>query len=166
VDVLINNAGLNLDGPFLEMAESEWRRVLDTVLTGSFFCSQEFARRFSGEEGHIISIGAVPAIHGRKNGANYCSARAGVMTLTRCLALELAPRIRVNCVTPGWISTEEVMERYGLRQPDSFARAVATVPLGRLGTPDDVAAVIRFLVEEAGYVTGQNFFVDGGKLMR
>lgn len=115
VDVLINNAGVNRDGPFLEMTDEMWSAVVGTVLTGTFICAQEFSLRFSGEEGHIINIGALTAIWGRKNGVNYCSARAGVLTLTKCLALELAPRIRVNCVTPGLIATEEVVERYGWR---------------------------------------------------
>ena len=165
VDVLINNAGVNRDRPFLEMMDEDWMRVVSTILTGTFVCSQEFALSYVGEEGHIINIGAVTAIHGRKNGVNYCSARAGVLTLTRCLALELAPRIRVNSVTPGWIATEEVIERYGLSHPDNLARAIASVPLGRLGTPDDVFRTIHFLVSGSGYITGQNFFVDGGKLM-
>lgn len=166
VDVLINNAGVNRDRSFFEMTDEDWTRVVSTILTGSFVCSQEFARSYVGEEGHIINIGAVTAIHGRKSRANYCSARAGVLTLTRCLALELAPRIRVNSVTPGWIATEEVIERYELRHPDKLAQAIGSVPLGRLGTPEDVFRIVHFLVSESTYITGQNFFVDGGKLMQ
>ena len=109
IDVLVNTAGLNIDKPFLEMTDEDWSTVLGTILTGTFICSQEFARRYQGEAGHIITIGAVTALRGRKNGANYCSARAGILTLTKCLALELAPRIRVNCVTPGYINTAEVI---------------------------------------------------------
>jgi 3-oxoacyl-[acyl-carrier protein] reductase len=97
---------------------------------------------------------------------NYCSARAGVVTLTKCLALELAPKIKVNCVTPGWIETEEVVERYQLQVEENYRQAVAAVPLGKLGTPEDVSRMIEFLVCESTYITGQNFLVDGGKLMR
>ena len=165
-DVLVNNAGLNIDGPFLEMTDQQWHTVVSTILTGTFLCSQEFARRFRGKEGHIVNIGALTAFRGRKNGANYCSARAGVIALSKCLAQELAPRrIRVNCVVPGWINTEEVMERYELRRPENLQRALDTVPLRRLGTPADVFTMIDFIVNHSEYITGHTFFVDGGYLM-
>jgi acetoacetyl-CoA reductase/3-oxoacyl-[acyl-carrier protein] reductase len=166
LDVLINNAGLNRDKAFLEMSDEEWETVIATILTGTFMCSQEFARRFSGDSGNIINIGAVTAIKGRKNGVNYCSARAGVVTLTKCIALELAPRIRVNTVTPGRIDTEELRTRYQLDEATKRARYEQEVPLARLGKPEDVAAMILFLVKTGQYVTGQNFFVDGGLFMR
>jgi acetoacetyl-CoA reductase/3-oxoacyl-[acyl-carrier protein] reductase len=111
---LINNAGLNIDDSFLNMTDEKWKKVIDTNLTGTFICSQEFAFHFKGEKGHIINFGASTGIKGRKNGVNYCSDKAGVITLTRCLALELAPKIRVNCIIPGLIDTEEVMTRYNL----------------------------------------------------
>jgi len=164
VDILINNAGLNLDRSFLEMADEEWTIVIETILTGTFLCSQEFAKRYAGETGNIINLGALTAVRGRKNGANYCAARAGILTLTKCLALELAPRIRVNCVTPGWINTDEVMERYQLNREENFQQAVAKIPMRRLGTPEDVFRMIEFLVNTSSYVTGHNFFVDGGYL--
>ena len=96
IDVLINNAGINLDGPFLEMTDEQWQRVIDTNLTGTFICTQEFTFHFAGEIGHVINIGASTGIRGRKNGCNYCSSKDGVINLTKCLALELAPKIRVN----------------------------------------------------------------------
>jgi len=166
VDVLVNNAGINRDKPFLEMSDDEWDTVVGTIQTGTFLCSQEFARRYTGMEGNIINIGAVTAINGRKNGANYCSARAAVLMLTKCLALELAPRIRVNTVTPGRIDTEELRTRYQLDNPQNRARMEQEVPLGRFGKPAEIAAMIIFLVTPGSYVTGQNFFVDGGIFMR
>jgi len=165
VDVLINTAGLNIDKPFLEMTDEDWSTVLGTILTGTFICSQEFARRYRGEAGHIITIGAVTALRGRKNGANYCSARAGILTLTKCMAMELAPRIRVNCVTPGYINTEEVIERYKLDEQENLKRALSSIPMSRLGTPEDVFQIINFIVNTSSYVTGQNYFVDGGSYM-
>ncbi len=83
-------------------------------LTGTFICSQEFALHFKREAGNIINISASTGIRGRKNGCNYCASKAGVINLTKCLALELAPKIRVNCIVPGYIETEEVMTRYKL----------------------------------------------------
>jgi 3-oxoacyl-[acyl-carrier protein] reductase len=165
VDVLVNNAGLNIDGPFLAMTDEQWDRVIATNLTGTFICSQEFALRFTGKEGHIINLSAATGLRGRKNGANYCSAKAGVITLTKCLALELAPKICVNCILPGWMHTDEVMTRFNLRDPATLERTLGTIPLGRLGTTEDVYRVVRFLVKEATYITGQNFFVNGGVVL-
>jgi len=162
VDVLVNNAGLNIDGPFLAMTGEQWDRVIATNLTGTFLCSQAFALRFSGDAGHIINLSAATAIRGRKNGANYCSSKAGVIALTKCLALELAPKICVNCVLPGQMATEEVMTRYNLHDPAILERALSSIPLGRLGTTEDIYRMVRFLVKEAEYLTGQNFFVNGG----
>ena len=166
LDVLVNNAGINCDRPFVEMTDDEWAIVIDTVLGGAFLCSQEFARRYSGVDGNILNIGAVTAIKGRKNGANYCSARAAVLAFTKCLALELAPRIRVNTVTPGRIDTDELRTRYHLDDAQARARLEQDVPLGRLGKPEDVAAMMTFIVTSGPYLTGQNFFVDGGLYMR
>jgi 3-oxoacyl-[acyl-carrier protein] reductase len=165
VDVLVNNAGTNRDRAFVDLTDEDWDTVIETVLGGTFLCSQEFARRYSGGTGNIVNIGAVTALKGRKNGANYCSARAGVLALTRCLALELAPQIRVNTVTPGRIDTAELESRYRLGDPANRARLEQDVPLERLGRPEDVAETIAFLVSADRYVTGQNFFVDGGLYM-
>jgi 3-oxoacyl-[acyl-carrier protein] reductase len=166
LDVLVNKAGINQDRPFLDMSDEAWETVISTVLTGTFRCSQEFARRYTGDNGNIINIGAVTAIKGRKNGVNYCSARAGVLVLTKCMALELAPRIRVNTVTPGRIDTDELRTRYGLDDAQTLSRLEQEVPLARLGQPDDVAGMIAFIVTAGHYLTGQNFFVDGGLFMR
>ncbi len=165
VDVLINNAGINLDGPFLEMNDEQWQRVIDTNLTGTFICSQEFAFHFEGEVGHIINIGASTGIRGRKNGCNYCSTKAGVINLTKCLALELAPKIRVNCIVPGFIETDEVMTRHNLYREDNYDIAISRIPMARLGTADDIFKMADFIVENSAYITGQNFFVNGGDLM-
>lgn len=165
LDVLINNAGLNIDGPFLEMTDEQWNQVIAINLTGTFICSQEFALRFTGEKGHIINIGASTGFRGRKNGVNYCSAKAGVITLTKCLALELAPKIGVNCVIPGFINTEELMTRYNLDEQENYDKTVSGFPMGRLGTPDDICRVMNFIVEDSEYITGQNFFVNGGNFM-
>jgi NAD(P)-dependent dehydrogenase (short-subunit alcohol dehydrogenase family) len=165
VDVLINDAGINLDGPFMEMTDEQWDRVIATVLKGTFICSQEFARHFQGQEGHIINIGASTGLRGRRNGANYCAAKAGVINLTKCLALELAPHIRVNCIIPGYIETDELMNRYHLEQKENLAKVLDAIPLGRLGTPADIFKVMNFIINEADYITGQNFFINGGHFM-
>jgi len=166
VDVLVNNAGTNLDKPFLAMSDEEWEVVVDTILKGTFICFQEYARRYTGSTGSIINIGAVTALRGRPNGANYCSARAGVLALTKCLALELAPYIRVNTVTPGRIDTEELRGRYQLEDAQRKLKLEQEVPMQRLGTPEEVAEKILYLASAGQYITGQNFLVDGGLFMR
>ncbi|MEW6368680.1 MAG: SDR family oxidoreductase [Acidobacteriota bacterium] len=166
VDVLVAMAGVNRDGPFLEMSDDQWEAAVSPILTGTFICAQEFARRHLGVDGHIVTIGALSAFRGRRNGANYVSARAGVMALTKCLAQELAPRIRVNCISPGYIGTGELVERYRLDEPDVLSRTLDMIPLRRIGTPEDVFLMIEHLVCGSTYVTGQNFIVDGGYYMR
>jgi NAD(P)-dependent dehydrogenase (short-subunit alcohol dehydrogenase family) len=85
LDVLVNNAGLNRDRPFLQLSDEDWGVVVSTVLEGTFLCSQEFARRYQGQDGRILNIGSTTDLKGRKNGANYCSARAGVLALSKCM---------------------------------------------------------------------------------
>ena len=165
IDVLINNASINLDGPFLEMTNEQWQKPINTNLTGTFICSQEFAFHFQGDIGHIINISAHTGIQGRINGCNYCSAKAGVIILTHCLALELAPKIRVNCIIPGLIETAEVMTRYDLYNQDNYRAAISRIPLGRSGTPEDIFRMAYFIIEHSDYITGQKFFVNGGNFM-
>jgi NAD(P)-dependent dehydrogenase (short-subunit alcohol dehydrogenase family) len=166
IDVLVNNAGVNRDKPFEEMTDEDWDIVVSTILKGTFMCSQEFAIRYGGTAGNIINIGAITGIKGRKNGANYCSARAGVVVLTKCMALELAPRIRVNTITPGRIDTRELQDRYHLGEAHIRQRYEQEIPLAKMGEPKDVASMALFLVETGTYITGQNFLVDGGLYMR
>ena len=165
IDILINNAGQNIDGPFIQMSDAQWQRVLGVHLTGTFICSQEFVLHSQGNDGHIVNVSASTALKGRKNGANYCSAKAGIIALTKCLALELAPKIKVNCVVPGFMETEEVLTRYGLYDKDNHEKAISAIPLMRLGTPSDVFALVDFIVNESTYITGQNFFVNGGNYL-
>lgn len=165
VDALINNAGINIDQPFVEMSEKDWNQVIATILTGTFNCCQEFVRHFAGEAGCIINIGAPTAIHGRINGANYCSAKAGVIALSKCLARELAPRIRVNCVIPDFIDTEEVRMRFHLDDKSVREELISTIPMGRLGNSNDVFSIVHYLITEADHTTGHEFFVDGGRYM-
>jgi len=165
VDVLVNNAGINVDVPFLEMTDEQWQQVIDIHLTGTFICSQEFAFRFAGEIGHIINTGSRTGFRGRRNGCNYCSAKAGVINITKCLALELAPKIKVNCVIPGIIGTEYVMMRGKLDRKENYDAAVSRIPMGKLGTTDDMFKMVEFLIEDSNYITGQNLFVNGGHFM-
>ena len=117
VDVLVNNAGLSIDKPFLELGEDDWDRVCDVNLKGPFLCSQAIGREMmSARSGCIINISAVTAIDARKNVANYCSSKAALNMLTKCMALELAPHVNVNCLALGFIDSPLVYEHYTSEQ--------------------------------------------------
>lgn len=165
IDVLINNAGLNIDRPFLEMTSEEWSSVVKVNLDGTFHCTQIVANSMIqlGIQGSIVNMSASTALQGRKDGANYCASKAGIIALTKCTALELAPHIRVNCVVPGFIETEEVIDRFSLNDDASRKRILDSIPLQRLGQSDDIANMVSFLCsDKASYITGQLFFVNGG----
>jgi 3-oxoacyl-[acyl-carrier protein] reductase len=167
-DVLINNAARVIDRPIQEMSEKDWDEVIDTNLKGTFLCSQIAAGYMLEQEagGVIINMGASTGIRGRKNGINTCASKAGIMLMTQCLALELGPKIRVNTIIPGLTLTEETRERFHLDSPDVLQAKIATIPLERIGTPQDVVnAVLILLSEQAEFITGQKIVVDGGQYM-
>jgi 3-oxoacyl-[acyl-carrier protein] reductase len=167
-DVLVNNAARVVDRSVLEMTENEWDQVVDINLKGSFLCSQQAARQMLKQKdgGVILNIGASTGIRGRRNGSNTCASKAGLMLLTQCLALELAPRIRVNTIVPGMTLTDETRHRFGLDDPETRLAKESSIPMGRLGTPEDVADIaILIISDEARFVTGQRIFVDGGQYM-
>ncbi|MEU8581040.1 SDR family NAD(P)-dependent oxidoreductase [Streptomyces abikoensis] len=165
--VLVNNAGLNVDRPVLEISDADWRRVLDTNLSGPFYMTRAFAPlMLEAGGGSIVNIGATTAIRPRRNGANYCSSKAGLLHLTKCLAMELAPSIRVNCLIPGMIDTEEMRTRYRLAEPEYMEALLNEIPQRRIGATDEMADALEYLVGEgATYVTGQKLIVDGGQFM-
>ncbi|MFR0356696.1 SDR family NAD(P)-dependent oxidoreductase [Streptomyces sediminimaris] len=166
--VLVNNAGRNIDGPFLEMADDDWRQVLDANLSGPFYLTKAFAPAMLGLGGgaSVVNVGATTAIRPRLNGVNYCASKAGLLHLTKCLALELAPAVRVNCLIPGMIDTEEMRTRYRVADPTARAELLAEIPQGRIGSPEEMADALEFLVGDgARYITGQKLIVDGGQFM-
>lgn len=164
VDVLINCAGFNRDAPFLEMTDEAWDSVVAVHLKGTFICCQEYALHNPSNPGHIINLGATCGIQGRKNGANFCSAKGGVLALTKCLARELAPRIQVNCLIAGQVDTPEVRTRYHLDKPEELERLVSGIPMGRIGTLEDVNRMVDNILD-AKFTTGANFFANGGDFM-
>jgi NAD(P)-dependent dehydrogenase (short-subunit alcohol dehydrogenase family) len=168
IDVLINNAACVIDRPMQELTEEEWDRVIDTNLKGTFLCSQAVAPYMLAQEtgGTILNIGAATGIRARKNGINTCASKAGIMIMTQCLALELGPTIRVNTIVPGLTRTEETIQRLHLDDPEVARTRAETIPLKRIGTPDDVAdAVLLCLSPHAQFITGQKILVDGGQYM-
>jgi NAD(P)-dependent dehydrogenase (short-subunit alcohol dehydrogenase family) len=163
LDVLINNAGISMRHHFLDITPAEWRRVLAVNLEGVFYVAQEAARRMvAGSGGVILNMGSTNGLVGYPYYADYNASKAGVVELTRSMALELAPAVRVNAVCPGWILTPMQEAEYTADMRRVFAHKV---PLQRLGRPEDVAALFAFLAsDDAAFITGQTLVIDGGEI--
>jgi 3-oxoacyl-[acyl-carrier protein] reductase len=164
IDILINNAGITKDTLLARMTEEQWDDVLEVNLKGAFNCTRHIIRPMLKQKfGRIINIGSVVGLMGNTGQANYVASKAGLMGLTKSSAHELAKRnITVNCIAPGFITTD--MTEY--LSDDIKSQMKKTIPMGRFGTPKDVAALALFLAsDESGYITGQTITVDGGMVM-
>jgi 3-oxoacyl-[acyl-carrier protein] reductase len=165
VDILVNNAGMTKDGLALRMKPDDWNLVLQTNLSGAFFCIQQVISPMMRERwGRIVNISSVVGQAGNAGQANYAASKAGLIGLTKSLAQELGSRnITVNAVAPGFIETDMT---HSLKD-EHKAKITAAIPLGRIGSPPEVAAAVRFLCgEEASYITGNVIDVNGGMYMR
>lgn len=164
IEVLVNNAGIETIVPFLELTDEQWTRLTDTNLRGAWLCSQVVCRRVvaEGRQAAIVNIGSIQAAKVLPGRTHYAPTKLGLEALTRNMAAEMTPLgIRVNCVHPGLIDTD--MTAWVMKDPELLPIVLEQISMGRAGVPRDVASVVAFLVsEEAGYVTGQSIFVDGG----
>ncbi|SDF77159.1 3-oxoacyl-[acyl-carrier-protein] reductase [Sporolituus thermophilus] len=164
IDILVNNAGITRDNLLMRMKEEEWDAVINTNLKGIFHCTKAVSRiMMKQKSGKIINMTSVVGIMGNAGQSNYAAAKAGVIGFTKSMAKELASRgITVNAIAPGFITTDMTAVL-----PEHVKTELSSkIPLGRLGTPDDVAAAVLFLASDyANYITGQTINVDGGMVM-
>jgi 3-oxoacyl-[acyl-carrier protein] reductase len=167
LDILVNNAGVIRDNMLFKMTDDDWDTVMGVHLRGAFLCSRAAQRTMVAQRsGKIVNLSSTSAL-GNRGQANYAAAKAGIQGFTRTLAIELSPfGINVNSISPGFIITpmiEETARRMGVPL-DVFTKGAAeALPIRRVGTPEDIAGVVAFLVgPDSSYITGQNIYVDGG----
>jgi NAD(P)-dependent dehydrogenase (short-subunit alcohol dehydrogenase family) len=169
-DLLINNAGIEIRKDVLKLSIAEFDRVIAVNLRGTFICSQAAARmmakrrRAPGQaRGAIINIASTRALMSEAGTEGYTASKGGIVALTHGMAVSLAShRIRVNCISPGWIETADWQKAAKARTPHHSKADREQHPVGRVGTPDDVALACQFIAEDAGFMTGQNLVLDGG----
>jgi 3-oxoacyl-[acyl-carrier protein] reductase len=166
LDVLVNNAAVSVDGLLLRVKTDDWHKVLATNLSSAFYLCRAASRYLlkAKESGRIINLTSVVGETGNAGQVSYVSAKAGLIGMTRTLARELAPRgVTVNAVSPGFIATDMTQS---LLAGEAGQKLLAQIPLGRVGSPEDVAAAVAFLASpKAGYITGQVLRVNGGMLI-
>ena len=156
LDAVVSNAGIMIRKPLLRLTLAEWHRVLDTNLTAAFLLARAAERPLRRAHGAIVTIASTRALMSEPDTESYSASKGGLVALTHALAISLAPDVRVNCVSPGWIETKDYA---GLRRKDHRQH-----PAGRVGKPEDVAELVGWLLdaERSGFVTGANFVIDGG----
>jgi len=168
-DALINNAGIGRRAPFLKLKLRDFDRVVAVNLRGTFLCSQAVARCMArrGKGGAIVNIASTRAYMSEPGTEAYTASKGGIVALTHGMAMSLGPMgIRVNCVSPGWIETRDWQYTPRAVKPVHSRRDRLQHPVGRVGAPDDIAQACFYLVEQAGFMTGQNITLDGGMTVR
>lgn len=164
IDILVNNAGLTKDNLFMRMKDEDWQIVQDVNLTAPFRLIRSVIKgMMKRKSGRIINITSVVGVTGNPGQANYCASKAGMIGMTKSMAQEVAARgITMNCVAPGFIATAMT----DALNDDQKSKIDATIPAGKMGSPDDIASAVVYLASnEAGYMTGQTLHVNGGMAM-
>jgi NAD(P)-dependent dehydrogenase (short-subunit alcohol dehydrogenase family) len=163
IDGLINNAAIQIDKPVTELTLEEWNRVIGTNLTGAFLCAKHAALLLKNSKGSIVNISSTRAFQSEANTEAYSASKGGILALTHSLAISLAPEIRVNCISPGWIDVSAIKKNSKSNQIELSEADHLQHPAGRVGKPEDIANMVLFLLNpENDFITGQNFIIDGG----
>ncbi|WP_264214064.1 SDR family NAD(P)-dependent oxidoreductase [Leisingera thetidis] len=170
IDVLVNNAGMMQEVRVEDMSLADWQRTLTVNLTAPFLMIQAALPHLRRTKGSIVNTGSIEGLGSNPGHAAYCAAKAGLHGLTRAVAVDHGPEgIRCNAVAPGWIDTELNLDFIeAMPDPAAFRRGIARIhPVARTGKPEDVAALVAFLAsEDAGFITGQIYTVDGGRMAK
>jgi NAD(P)-dependent dehydrogenase (short-subunit alcohol dehydrogenase family) len=158
LDAVVSNAGIMVRKPLGRLTLAEWHKVIDTNLTATFLLARAAEKPLRAARGAIVTIASTRALMSEPNTESYSASKGGLLALTHALAISLAPHVRVNCISPGWIVVRREDEK-ALRRKDHLQH-----PAGRVGRPEDIAEVVALLVdrERAGFITGANFIIDGG----
>jgi NAD(P)-dependent dehydrogenase (short-subunit alcohol dehydrogenase family) len=165
LDGLVNNAGIAdpHSGPLDELSLRDWRRWQDSHVTGTFLCSRAALPALREANGTIVNIASTRALQSEPHTEAYAAAKGAIVAFTHALAISEGPVVRVNCISPGWIATDDWRKPAARRTPKLSREDHAQHPAGRVGTPPDIGALVVYLLgAEAGFITGQNFVVDGG----
>ena len=163
IDALVNNAAIGIGKPVTELALEDWNRVLAVNLTGPLLFAKHAAPTLRAARGAIVNIASTRAFMSEPNTESYSASKGGVVALTHALAVRLGPDVRVNCISPGWIETGSWLPHDRRHEPQHSAQDRAQHPCGRVGTPEDIAGLVAYLLSEAaGFMTGANLMVDGG----
>ena len=166
LDVLVNSAGVGDARPLLECDEEMWDQILNVNLKGTFFCIRAAYSYLKASRGNVVNVASDAGLIGEKKLSVYCASKGGVVNLTRALALELAPDVRVNCVCPGYVDTDMVRRDMIEKAADPFraeAEVMSYAPLNRIARPEEVGKAIAYLAsDDAGFITGAALAIDGG----
>ncbi|NLP01383.1 MAG: SDR family oxidoreductase [Fibrobacter sp.] len=163
ISVLVNNAGVFLQKKLIDLSSQDWDYIIGVNLKGPFLCSKYASPHLSLNHGSIINISSTRAMMSEPDTEAYSASKGGLVSLTHALALSLAPDVRVNCISPGWIETRDWKKWSNRMLPLHTEQEKAQHPVGRVGNPLDIANMVNFLVDpDNSFITGQNFVVDGG----
>jgi len=167
LDALVNNVGIGIGKPVEELTLAEWNRVLATNLTSVFLTVKYAAGHLRRSRGAVVNISSTRAMQSERNTEAYTASKGGVVAMTHGLAVSLGPDVRVNAICPGWIEVGDWQKAAKRRQPHHSEADRLQHPAGRVGTPQDVAGLAAYLLsDEAGFITGQSFAVDGGMTIK
>jgi len=165
IDGVVNDAAIAdpETGPVEGLSLARWRRLLDVNLTGTFLVTKHAIGHLRRTRGAIVNLGSTRALQSEPHTEAYAATKGAIVALTHALAVSLGPAVRVNCISPGWIATDELAPRGQRRKPRLSPRDHAQHPVGRVGRPEDVAGLCAWLLsDEAAFMTGQNLVIDGG----